>query len=143
MTGAGGPRLVVDADLRVRVTDPRGRTADVVVDDHDGALRVRLDRAGDLAVLVASLPAPPLAAALAAPLRGLRSGSGPVPARWDQDVEVVLGSRLLLRRRAGRWRPAGAALVPVAGAATLLAGLLVLLVALVRSRRERRDRSGR
>ncbi len=137
MSTAGGARLVVLPDLTVTVTDPQGRTAAVVVDDHDGAFRVRVARPADLGVLIGSVP-------------GLRTGAGGAERvlgrllagtdglRWDQDVELFLGPRLLLRRRAGRWRPTPAVAVPLVvatvsalAAAGVAAGVLVLVVARV------------
>ncbi|MGJ7441537.1 hypothetical protein [Aquipuribacter sp. MA13-6] len=135
MNGAGGARLVVDADLTVQVRDPRGRTATVVVDDHGGAVRVRVAGPADLPVLLGSLPRPGAGGRGAAQaLHALRPGAGPGGLRWDQDVEVLLGRRLLLRRRDGRWRPTPTAVVPVALAATsalVATGVAVSVVVLL------------
>lgn len=127
MSGAGGARLVVLPDLTVTVTDPRGRDATVVVDDHDGALRVRVARPADVGVLLASVPAL-RAGAGTADLASGRLRPAPDGLRWDQDVEVLLGARLLLRRRGGRWRPTPVAVVPlVVATVSVLAGAGVVL----------------
>lgn len=138
MSGAGGARLAVEAHLTVRVTDPRGRGATVVVDDHDGAVRVRVDGPGDLAVLLGSAPRAGAGDHAVGPaLRALLRAPGRDGPQWDQDVELFVGRQLLLQRRAGRWRPTPAAVVPVVlatASALVTAGLVVAAVVLLLGR---------
>jgi hypothetical protein len=136
MTATSSPRqtLQLGADLRLTVTAPDGRSAEVLVEDDGGTVRVVLARAADLGVVRASLPGGlrgpgSLAAQLA---RLVRRGTLALPA-WDQPVEVVVGSAVLLRRRGGRWS------TPVRpGARTVAAGVLVVLGLAVATRLRRR-----
>lgn len=137
MSPAGGHRLVVTADLTVRVSAPDGRSAVVVVGDRDGVVRVDVD---DVGALLASLPRTPVRGP---GLRAVRAVLGTlhelvVPV-WDQPVDVAVGEQVVLRRRDGRWLPTRRVVVPAVGLLTLLtlglAGLLALLRRLLRRRR--------
>ncbi len=132
-----GQQLHVSADLRVGVTAPDGRSAQVVLRDDGGTLRVVLGSFGDLRVVGASLPGG-LAGAASRAARLARSGTLPVPP-WTQDVEVAVGASVLLRRRDGRWSPtsrlAGPAAAATAGALVLLGAVGLLVAAAARRRR--------
>lgn len=123
------PAVLVTADLTLTVTAPDGREATIRIDDADGTVRVTLSNG---AALLASLP---------------RGASGPgnwrilrtavatfrhAGVRWEQPVDVVLGERLLLRRRNGVWRPSTRVAAPGAAAA---AGVVLLLGGLLLVRR--------
>ena len=60
-----------------------------------------------------------------------RRGELPLPP-WDQPVELVVGTAVVLRRRGGRWAPGPRAVAPVAAAAAgvlVVAGLVVAVAA--------------
>ncbi len=128
MTAVGGPRLLVTADLTVQLDAPDGRSTAVVLSDDAGSLRVDV---GDVGVLLASLPrALPVGGGrdrrkvLALALDAHRKAR----ASWDQPVDVLTGGRVVLRRRDGRWRPVGPAVVAVGAG---LAGAMVVVGSVV------------
>lgn len=145
MSAAGGRRVVVTADLRLRVGAPDGRSATVVVGDDGGVLRVDVD---DVGVLLASLPRTPVRGPGLQAVRavlGTSDAGRAVRAAWDQDVDVAVQGRVVLRRRGARWRPTGRLAVPAGAAAVVvtgaLAGLVSLVVAVVRRLLHRRGRA--
>lgn len=127
----GQPSLHVGADLTVHVTAPDGRTAQLGVQDDGQTLRVVLARAADLGVVRASLPGG-LAGVAGQLVRTARRGGLGLPP-WDQHLELVVGERTVLRRRAGRWTPGPRLTTPAVGA--LVAAVVLVAAAVAAARR--------
>lgn len=135
--GPGGRALVVRADLDLSVVSPAGRRGRVRLSDSDGVLVVRLT---GLPALAASLPStvPGPGSRGQWTTAGLREARRLLDGAWQQPVDVVVGERTVVRRRAGRWRPTTTAVRPVLAAVAALAGALAAVLALRRRARTAR-----
>jgi hypothetical protein len=134
--GTGDRVLVVRADLDLSVVSPAGRRGRVRLSDRDGVLVVQLSGLPALATsLPSTVPAPGSRGPWTARVRDARRV---LDEAWSQPVDVVVGGRTVLRRRAGRWRPTATAVRPVLAVVAGLAGALAGLLALRRRTRAHR-----
>lgn len=124
--GHGDRVLLVRADLDVSVVAPSGRRGRVRLSDSDGVLVVRLT---GLRALAGSLPSYVPATGLPRSGHVAHRARRVVDATWQQPVDVLVGDRAVLRRRAGRWRPTATLLGPALAVVAAVAGAVAALVA--------------